>query len=289
MNAPHLTQYQGSKKKLAPTILQYCPPSFNRLIEPFSGTCSVSIFAAKMGRTESFIINDINEPLIRMMELCVNQPEVLYSEYQKIWQEQFEENINHVEYFVKKRQEFNACPSPALMLFMLSRIVKGAIRYNNNGEMNQSCDKRRFGTNPEKIKKNAKEISELLINKSIFYSLDYKEILEMAEPGDIVYMDPPYQGTSNTRDDRYLQGVNFEDFVHSLDKLNSKNVDFIVSYDGKTGEKKHGKLLPKYLGLTHILLDAGISSQSVLLGKKERTYESLYISKGLVKYLERTD
>lgn len=34
---PHIVQYQGSKRILAPQILQYMPNRFNRLIEPFSG------------------------------------------------------------------------------------------------------------------------------------------------------------------------------------------------------------------------------------------------------------
>ena len=61
-------------------------------------------------------------------------------------------------------------------------------------------------------------------------------------------MDPPYQGTSNqdnARDNRYIQGILFEEFVNELEKLNHKNVDYIVSYDGMTGDKIIGKSLPK--------------------------------------------
>jgi len=34
---PHIVQYQGSKRILAPQILDYMPRKFNRLIEPFLG------------------------------------------------------------------------------------------------------------------------------------------------------------------------------------------------------------------------------------------------------------
>ena len=40
---PHIVQYQGSKRVLAPQILQYMPERFNRLIEPFSGMAAISI------------------------------------------------------------------------------------------------------------------------------------------------------------------------------------------------------------------------------------------------------
>ena len=61
-------------------------------------------------------------------------------------------------------------------------------------------------------------------------------------------------------------------------------MDFIISYDGKCGEKQYGRDLPDNLGLQKVLLNAGLSSQSILLGKKETTYEALYISRGLQKY-----
>jgi len=42
--------------------------------------------------------------------------------------------------------------------------------------------------------------------------------------------------------------------------------------------------LPEELGLQKVLLNAGFSSQSILLGKKEVTYEALYISRGLQQF-----
>ena len=106
----------------------------------------------------------------------------------------------------------------------------------------------------------------------------------MAKPGDLVYMDPPYQGTSNkdnARDNRYIQGVDFDEFVEALHDLNRRGVDYIVSYDGMTGDRQIGSLLPDSLNLTHIFINAGLSAQSLLNGKKEITFESLYLSPNL--------
>ena len=58
--------------------------------------------------------------------------------------------------------------------------------------------------------------------------MDYREILKIARSGDLVYMDPPYQGTSNQenpRDNRYIQGVQFDDFVEALRDLNMDNAE----------------------------------------------------------------
>lgn len=94
-------------------------------------------------------------------------------------------------------------------------------------------------------------------------------------------MDPPYQGVSNVRDCRYVSGINFADFIEAVDGLNRKGVDFVISYDGKCGDKTYGKELPSYLECQKIYLNAGLSSQSTLLGKKETTFEALYLSRNL--------
>jgi DNA adenine methylase len=285
MKVPHLVQYQGSKRIIAPEIIKFFPRKVDRLIEPFSGTCAISILAAYENKCDNFWVNDINEPLIKMIEECVNNPERLVYEYRKVWDGQFIKEENNIDYFYKVRNEFNSgMKDSARMLFLLARVVKGAVRYNANGELNQSCDKRRYGTKPEMVANNAYHISELLKEKTAFSCMDYKDVLAMARQGDLVYMDPPYQGTSNkenSRDNRYIQGVDFDEFVEELEKLNSRGVDFIVSYDGRTGDKVIGKSLPDKLGLNHIYINAGLSTQATLNGKKETTYESLYTSRNL--------
>ncbi len=282
---PHLMQYQGSKRIIAPKILKYFPNNINRLIEPFAGTCSISILIACEKRCNHFLVNDINAPLIQLMEQCINNPSLLSETYTQIWNGQFAEGQNNVDYYYKIREEFNTgMIDPARMLFLLTRVVKGAIRYNTQGLMNQGCDKRRNRTRPKVIESNANKISELLKGKIEFSSVDYKEILSIAKPNDLLYLDPPYQGTSRTdtsRDNRYIQGVSYEEFIEELEKLNYRGINYIVSYDGMTGEKQIGKKLPDSLNLTHLYINAGVSTQSTLNGKKEITYESLYLSPGL--------
>ena len=221
---PHLVQYQGSKRLLAPEIIRYFPNDIETLYEPFSGTCAVTILAAQEKLCDSFVVNDINAPLVELMQECIEEPRRLADAYKEIWSGQYNPGENNIDYFYKIRDQFNAGQrDPARMLFVLARVVKGAVRYNADGVMNQSCDKRRYGTKPEIVAKNALEISGLLKGKTKFYSLDYKEIFKMVTPKDLIYMDPPYQGTSNRedpRDNRYIAGVQFEEFVEALRTLN---------------------------------------------------------------------
>lgn len=280
---PHIVQYQGSKRILAPQILQYMPEKFDRLIEPFSGMAAVSIATAYEGRTNSFLLNDLNAPLINMLQEAVENPKNLIENYTKVWNEQFLYGDNHVLHFYDIRERFNNGEKrPEIMLYLLARCVKGSVRYGKSGNFNQSPDKRRHGTNPQTLAHNVYEISRLLKGKTEFHSLDYHDILEMAKPGDLVYMDPPYQGVSKTRDNRYFSGVSFEEFADSLKIFNNKKVDYLISYDGACGNKEYGKDLPDSLNCKKIMLKAGLSSQALLLGRKSTTFEALYISKNLI-------
>lgn len=280
---PHIVQYQGSKRILAPQILQYMPDRFERLIEPFAGMAAISIATAYDNRTNRFYINDLNAPLVGVLKAAIEHPNELVCAYSKVWEEQFLYGDNHVQHFYEVRERFNnGEETPENMLYLLARCVKGAVRYGKNGKFNQSPDKRRHGTNPKTLASNVYAISNLLKGKATFSSLDYREILEVAQPGDLVYMDPPYQGVSNVRDNRYFAGVTFDEFAKSIEILERKGVSYIISYDGECGGKEYGEELPSSLHYKKFILNAGLSSQALLLGKKSTTFESLYVSESLL-------
>ena len=50
-------------------------------------------------------------------------------------------------------------------------------------------------------------VSKLLSGKTITTSLDYKEVLSLARPADLVYMDPPYY--SPLSDNEYVRRYHF--------------------------------------------------------------------------------
>lgn len=276
---PHIVQYQGSKRNLAPQILQYIPKRFNRLIEPFAGMAAITIAVSKQRRAERYLLNDLNEPLINVLKEAITNPQQLIEDYTRVWSEQLTYQGGSVEHFYKVRDDFNKGNQSATnMLYLLARCVKGSVRYSSAGQFNQSPDKRRMGTNPKNLARNVFLISSYLKDKTEFSSVDYREVTRNARRGDVVYMDPPYQGVCSSRDCRYFSGIDFNDFVECVDDLNRRGIDFIISYDGTCGDKQYGIDLPKELGLRKIMLNAGLSSQSLLLGKKETTVEALYLS-----------
>jgi DNA adenine methylase len=283
MKLPQPIQYQGSKRKLAPLILEHIQFPVERLVEPFAGSAAVSIAASAYGKAKSFWLNDLNAPLTRLLNLIVEKPESISEFYEKLWLEQFKTNIKSVEHYYQVRELFNKTNDEKVFLYLLARCVKGAVRYNGEGYFNQSPDKRRNGTKPNKMRDSIYKFSKLLDKRVMFTYLDYREVFQQVTSSDLVYLDPPYQGVCGDKDSRYYAQIKYDAFVEALYNLNKRNIPYLLSYDGKRGQHAYGNVLPSCLYLTKIELVAGRSTQATLLGKSEMTIESLYLSPELSK------
>jgi len=279
---PHPIPYQGSKRNLAAEILRYFPPKFATLYEPFAGSAAITVTAAVNELGDHYHINDLNKPLMDLWRAIIETPQEIASQYENLWHKQLQDPRS---FYDTVRDDFNRTEKPDLFLYLLARCVKGSVRYNSQGEFNQSPDNRRLGMKPETMRLQILGASYYLKGKTTVSSMDYRDILDEATPTDLVYMDPPYQGVCGNRDTRYLQNVQFCEFVQVLDELNRRSIRYLVSYDGRTGDKTHGKRLPDDLNLTLIELYAGRSSQATLLGRDDVTIESLYLSPSLADEL----
>jgi DNA adenine methylase len=279
-NCPHPIPYQGSKRLLAPAILSFVRKGdFTRLIEPFAGSAAITLAAAEKDLFEEYVIADVLKPLTDIWRAVVNDPKKLSEGYRALWESH--RNADPTERFNQIRAEFNSDQDPSKLLYLLARCVKNAVRFSMKGEFNQSPDKRRQGMRPDTMDSEIQAAHRLLHGKTRVICADFQDVLNMAHSGDLVYMDPPYQGVSNTRDRRYIQGVQRSDVIGVLDKLNKESVQYILSYDGNCGGRSYGEPLPSELGAHQLSLETGRSSQATLSGRDQLTVESVYLSPGL--------
>lgn len=279
MRAPHVIPYQGSKRKIADEILNNIKFKVKgRLFEPFAGSAAITLSSATQGIADSYIIGDKYEPIVNLWKEIIESPSSVADKYELLWNSQLEDPK---KFFLETRDQFNIDSDPVKFLYLVARCVKNAIRFNSNGYFNQSSDNRRLGTKPNKIRKEIEEASHLLNGRVELRVGDFMNILEDVNSDDLVYMDPPWQGTSNKKDSRYAYLLDLYRFIEDIKILNKKKVPFLLSFDGTCGNKSYGDELPKELGLTKFCIDAGKSSQATLLGRSETTTESLYISPAL--------
>ncbi len=283
MAVPHPIPYQGSKRNLAEAIITYLPKSTRTLIEPFAGSAAISLATACSDRAHSFFINDANVPLVALWERIIHAPQQISQEYRHLWEEQ---QGQEASYYYLIRDKFNQSQEPHHLLYLLARCVKASVRYNSSGEFNQSPDNRRCGTQPSTMQQNIFRASHLLRDRTQLQHGDYQAAIQAAAVEDVVYMDPPYQGVCGKRNPRYSNSLKLDDFVDVLLLLNKRDISYIISYDGRTGEKSFGVPLPSVLRLRQTEIQAGRSTQATLLGRDDQTYESLYLSPALIRRLE---
>jgi len=272
---PHPIPYQGSKRHLARRILSITPKCGGRLIEPFAGSAAITLAAATRSAFQQYIIGDALRPLVEIWKLIISDPERLAAGYERLWRNQLDDPRRAYD---RARAEFNATGNPVLLLYLLARCVKGSVRFNTQGEFNQAPDNRRLGMRPSVMRGELRGAHSLLTGRAQVRAADFGDTLADAGPGDVVYLDPPYQGISAGRDRRYVRGVGVDDLVQELDQLNARGIPFLLSYDGERSGHTYGTELPSALDLLKVALPAGRSAQATLIGRAEITVESLYVS-----------
>lgn len=230
-----------------------------------------------------YVVGDSLDPLIAIWHAILREPETLAGSYERLWNEQLDEPGEH---FNRVRAEYNEHGGSARLLYLLARCVKNAPRWNKSGGFSQSADKRRKGMQPAKMRRNIDGCHELLGGKATAVAADAIDVLEDAGPSDLAYLDPPWQGTTEGSDTRYHQGFDRGRLEELLAALNEREVRWILSYDGRHGDKVYGPPLPAALVGQHFELAAGRSSQATLNGRTAETFESLYLSPGFSQKIE---
>ena len=129
-NIPQPIPYQGSKRAIADKILEFVPPQLDRIVEPFAGSAALSIAAAQCGLVRRFLLNDLNSPLMGLMDQIINHPTEISDRYTAIWHAQIG---REKQYYQEVRDEFNRTHDPGLLLYLLARCVKAAASTSVDG------------------------------------------------------------------------------------------------------------------------------------------------------------
>lgn len=199
-----LVKYRGGKSKEIPHLEKHIPEFDGRYIEPFFGGGAMFFYL----EPKKAIINDINSKLMAFYKGVKSDFEILQkelSEIEKIYRinrRKFEElktqkptervNDDNEALYYQIRDMFNDLTdkkySDALLYFFINKTAySGMIRYNSKGEFNVPYG-RYANLNTSLV---TKVHSRLLANTEI-YNCDYKNIFEMAEEDDFMFLDPPY-------------------------------------------------------------------------------------------------
>lgn len=274
---PHPIPYQGSKRNLAPIIGAYTPIDVSTWYEPFAGSAAMTLWTVVHRAPRRIVLGESLQAMSALWMEIIAKPEQVARRYRETWLGQTSGDIG---YFNMVRARYNETRDPIDLLYLTCRCLKNAVRFNSKGMFTQAVDKRRLGMKPDKMETALLRASFLLKGRTEVRTGDWLETTSDAQNADYIYMDPPYLGTSEGRDKRYAEWMSRDRLVGGLRLLKARGIRFALSYDGQCGERTYGPPLPGDLGMTHLLIHAGRSSQATLNGKAAETYESLYLSHG---------
>ena len=264
---PSIIKWSGSKRLVA-TALAEKFPSFKRYFEPFVGGGSMLPYSNK----KAGFASDIIPELIELWKLIQNEPEMVAYEYEQRWKRLQKEGPDA---YYEIRKHFNESRNSFDFLFLSRTCVNGLIRFNSNGDFNNSFHLSRPGINPSTFSKQIQLWSNHIQN-FVFSTCDYRIALEDAKQGDFVFLDPPYGGTKG----RYTVGTfDLNAFYEELDRLNSVGVKWMLTFDGKAGNRTYSFAPPKELYINRFSILTGNSTFTKIENKRiDRIEESVYLN-----------
>ena len=260
-------KWSGSKRTVASQLGDFFLPA-SCYYEPFVGGGAMMPFA----KANYAKASDIIPELIALWNEIKNNPDEVASEYEKRWNRLQNEGY-HVYYEI--RDIFNKTKNPHDFLFLTRTCLNGMIRYNSEGEFNNSLHLTRPGIHPTRLSIIIKQWN-YHIRKFDFLNTDYRECLKDIKKGDFVFLDPPYGGTKS----RYTQTpFSLDEFYKTLEWLNSKEVNWMLTFDGSSGDRNYSYAPPEELYKTTFKIKTGKSAFRKVIDKvQEDILESVYLN-----------
>lgn len=192
-------KWAGGKYKVLPRIFQALPPG-RRLIEPFAGSAVVSLNAPYAASVAA----DSNSDLINLYRAVTADPDRFIREASAL----FAPEYNVRESYDSLRAEFNESDDPfrrsVIFVYLNRHCFNGLCRYNAKGRFNVPFGRYRNPIFPRKeVEQFAKAARTI-----VFENISFEKAMSAAEPGDVVYCDPPYAPLSLTANfTGYTQGA----------------------------------------------------------------------------------
>lgn len=177
-------KWLGGKTDSLDYIFNEVPDNARRFIEPFMGSGIVGLNAEPKNK----IMSDMNRDLVELYRHVVESP----SRFVDIVKSLFADG-NKQEIYYQRRDDFNKTPigyieRSALFVYLNRHCFNGVCRYNSSGDFNVPFGK--YAT----VGLPTKEILNFSnsMKDAAFLWADFRDVFDIALPGDVFYCDPPY-------------------------------------------------------------------------------------------------
>jgi DNA adenine methylase len=185
-------KWVGGKRRLIPALLERLPKRADeyRYVEPFVGGGAL-YFALQPTRA---LLADANEPLIRCYESVRDALDVVLEALERLAEkhgpgtyDQARKLFNHHGLDQHQRS--------ALLIYLNRTCFNGLYRVNQSGHFNVPMGRY---TNPRILDKEGLRCVSAQLQGADLVAGDFRTTMKRIRKNDLVYLDPPYVGTSET-------------------------------------------------------------------------------------------
>ena len=210
VQAKPILKWAGGKTQMLGDLLPKVPSSYGRYIEPFFGGGAM-FFALQ---PENAVIADSNPELINMYREVAEHVEDVIQCLKRY------KNTSEMFYAVRGQEwtTLSKTEAAARTIFLNKTCFNGLYRVNKQGQFNVPYGKYK---NPKICDDDGLRAASLALQKADILCKDYLFVLEYyAQPGDFIFLDPPYLPISEYADfKRYTKEQFYEEDHIELAKM----------------------------------------------------------------------
>jgi len=261
-------RWAGGKRWLWQKYPELFPKDINNYFEPFLGGAAI-FYKLKSENTiiGNCYLNDVNADLINFYE-CLKYDAKLFCSTVSKW------DNNEQTYYTLRQASPNSKMEQACIFYYLNRYsFNGIYRVNQKGEYNVPYGNKTYA---DLVPIEELHLASSAIQKVNFSNLDFSHILHKSNPGDFVFIDPPYTVAHNNNGFiKYNQKIfSWDDQIKLRDmvrELADRDVRFVVT------NADHESINNLYLGIGRKQI---VSRFSVVGGKfaNRKKYTELVIT-----------
>ncbi|MHB8296627.1 MAG: Dam family site-specific DNA-(adenine-N6)-methyltransferase [Acidimicrobiales bacterium] len=247
-----LLKWVGNKQRFGHELARYFPADYRCYYEPFLGAGGVLGVVAP----HTAVASDAFEPLIGIWQCLHDDPALLVEWYRERWQ-RFEAAEDRVGAYEAVKADYNAGPNSADLLFLSRSCYGGVVRFRKDGYMSTPCGVHN-PVSPASFKARVAEWTQRTA-RTRFLHLDYREAIDMAGDGDVVYCDPPYTDTQKIL--YGAQAFSLPYLFEHIEAAKARGAKVALSIDGtkKSGRHKVTLPIPDGLFAREVLVNCGVS------------------------------
>lgn len=247
-----LLKWIGSKQRVAHEIASFFPARIGRYFEPFLGSAAVLgtlAPATAMG-------TDVFKPLVEIWQTLRDAPAEL-----KAWYADRRRAMmagDKAAEYERIKASYNANPNAADLLFLCRTCYGGVVRFRKaDGHMSTPC-----GSHvPIPADAFSRRVDEWRARTAgaEFKRMDYREAMDLAAGGDLVYCDPPYKDAQSIL--YGAQGFDLKQLLEAIAQCKRRGAFVALSIDGtkRSGDRVCNVPVPEGLFEREVFLDCGRS------------------------------